>query len=129
MIFKRSKANKAGAVHSLGELQEMADTGRPILVDFFQFGCAPCQVMDGIVDEVAAEMGDAAHVVKVNVSKAPWAVETFKIRSTPTFMVLAAPRQEGAKPGVFHQRWRQSGLVKKDALMDVLVKAGAEPDA
>ena len=126
MMFKRSKKQKASAVHSMGELHELADTGRPILVDFYQHGCAPCQVMDGIIDEVAAEFGEGANVVKINVAKAPWAVEAFKIRSTPTFVVLAAPRQKGAKPGKFNQRWRQTGLVKKDALHEVLVQAGGE---
>lgn len=128
MIFK--KRPKASPVHAMSQLEELAATGRPILVDFYQFGCAPCQVMDGIVDEIADEFGDGAVVVKINVANAPWAVEAFKIRSTPTFVVLAQPRQEGAKPGKFNQRWRQSGLVKKDALRDVLVQAGAQlPDS
>ncbi len=125
-MFKK-KRTKAAPVHSMGELHEMAATGKPILVDFFQHGCAPCQVMDGIVDELANEFGEGANVVKINVAKAPWAVDAFKVRSTPTFVVLASPRQKGAKPGKFNQRWRQSGLVKKDALRDVLVQAGGTP--
>jgi len=123
-MFKRRK--KAQPVHSLEELQEMADTGKPILVDFFQYSCAPCQVMEGIVNEIADDFDGSAHVVKINVQQAPWAVQKFKIRSTPTFLVLSSPQQGGAKAGVLQQRWRGQGTQKKTALADLLVKAGAD---
>lgn len=123
-MFKRRK--KPTNVNSLQELQDMADTGKPILVDFWQVSCAPCQVMDGIVNEIADEFEDGVHVVKVNVRQAPWAVEKFKIRSTPTLLVLTTPQQAGAKPGTLQQRWRGQGVQKKDAIADRLVKAGAE---
>lgn len=120
-MFKRNKRTKATHVGSFDQLQDLAEVGRPILVDFFQFGCAPCKVMDGIVDEIAEEMPEAS-VVKINVGKAPWAVAEFKIRSTPTFMVLAPPNEQAAAKGVLRSRWRASGLVKKDALKDQLAK-------
>ncbi len=104
----------------------MADTGKPILVDFFQYSCAPCQVMEGIVNEIADDFDGAAHVVKINVQHAPWAVQKFKIRSTPTFLVLAAPRDAAAKPGVLQQRWRGQGTQNKAVLAELLIKAGAE---
>lgn len=123
-MFKRKK--KPATVNSLQELQDLADTGQPILVDFWQVSCAPCQVMDSVVNEIANDFADSAHVVKVNVRQAPWAVEKFKIRSTPTLLVLTKPTQAGAKPGTLQQRWRGQGVHQKDAVADRLVKAGAE---
>ncbi len=117
-LFKKQKRRKATPVGSSQELAQIAAEGKPVLVDFMQHGCAPCKVMDGIVDELADEYGDSAHVVKVNAAHAPDAFAEFKVMSTPTFVLLTNGR---AKP-----RWRQSGLVKKDQLQKMLEREGAE---
>ena len=78
-MFKRK--TKALKIHRLNELQPMVASGRPVLINFFQVGCAPCQVMDGIVNELAREYGETAHVVKADVGKVPGAIETYKILS------------------------------------------------
>jgi thioredoxin 1 len=113
------------------ELDQMVASGKPVLIDFFQFGCAPCKVMDGIVDEIAAEFGDSAHVVKANVANLPEAIRRYKIRSTPTF-VLISTTERAKKKGKPNsrvprptQRWRASGLVKKDQLRRMLEREGA----
>jgi len=77
--------------------------------------------MDGIVDELAEEYRETAHVVKVDVGRVPGAVQEFAIRSTPTFVLLATSSRAKKKakgqtgPAKVTQRWRASGLVKKDA--------------
>jgi thiol-disulfide isomerase/thioredoxin len=91
--------------------------------------------MDGIVNELAEEYEGGAHIVKVDVGKVPGAVQTFKIRSTPTFVVLGRsqktskkkrkqqdPESEKAK---MTPRWRTSGLVPKDQMQRVLESNGA----
>ncbi|HEY5652599.1 MAG TPA: thioredoxin family protein [Acidimicrobiia bacterium] len=120
-LFK--KRPKPISLESYQHLQELVDSGKPVLVDFFQHGCGPCQVMDGIVNELAEEFGDTAIVVKANVRNVPEALETFKVRSTPTFVVLTK-KPEATK---LTQRWRASGLVKKDVLSRSLISAGASP--
>ena len=135
-MFKRK--TKARKIHRLNELQPMVASGRPVLVNFFQVGCAPCQVMDGIVNELAREYGETAHIVKADIGRVPGAVETYKIRSTPTTVVIARPpaktsrkaqkRAQGTKKRATArptQRWRASGLVKKDQLQRVLESNGA----
>ena len=134
-MFKRK--TKARKIHRLDELQPMVASGRPVLISFFQVGCAPCQVMDGIVNELALEYGETAHVVKADIGRVPGAIETYKIRSTPTTVVIARPpdttskkaqrKTEGttnrtARPP---KRWRASGLVQKDQLRRVLESNGA----
>ena len=119
----------------------MLRSGKPVLLDFMQVGCSPCKVMDGIVNELAVEYGDSAHIVKVDVGKVPGAAQAFKVRSTPTFVLLGrAPakqskkaRQRAQKQGgpsrnksrQITPRWRTTGLVKKDALRGVLESNGA----
>jgi thioredoxin 1 len=136
-LFSRNKRAKAHKISSLEELRPMLEGDRPILIDFYQTSCAPCQVMDGIVNELAREYPDSAHVVKADIHRVPGAAEAFKIRSTPTLIVLGKapakrskkarrrnPNQEPAG-GAMRLRWRHSGLVKKDELVRVLEMNGA----
>ena len=123
-MFNRKKRRRATPVNNIGHLRDLVAEGKPVLVDFWQVGCAPCQVMDGIVDELADEFGDTAHVVKVDVTRAHGAVQEFGIRSTPTFVVLSGEGATALRP-----RWRQSGLVKKDQLAKVLEREGAGTSA
>ncbi len=121
----------------LDELRGLAAEGKPILIDFFQFGCAPCKVMDGIVAELADEYAGEAHIVKVNVGRVADAAASFKIQSTPTFVLLGksqkkpskkARKRAGGAPApkaAYSPRWRTSGLVKKDVLERVLLSNGA----
>jgi thiol-disulfide isomerase/thioredoxin len=114
-LFKRRF--KAPHLHSMKEFDELTSSGRPVLVDFYKHGCQPCWVMDGIVDEVAEVFADQANVVKANLETVPDLFYKFKVKSTPTFIVLN-PKGDG-----LHQRWRHSGLIKKDALIDHVSKA------
>ncbi len=130
MIFKRRKRLRATNIESLDQIEELTASGRPVLIDFWQVGCAPCRVMDGIVDELADEYRETAHVAKVNVRNVPEAAQRFSIRSTPTFVLLAtsARAKKKAKVGeeaAVTQRWRASGLVKKDFLARQLESNGA----
>ena len=130
MIFK--KRVRAVKVESLDEIKDMAASGRPVLIDFWRTGCQPCRTMDGIVDELAEEYRETAHVVKVDVGRVPGAVQEFAIRSTPTFVLLATSSRAKKKakgqtgPAKVTQRWRASGLVKKDAMARLLESNGAE---
>jgi len=134
-----SKRTKARKLNHLSEIEELTATGKPVLLDFYQAGCAPCQVMDGIMNELANEYGESAHVVKVDIHRVPGAIETFKIRSTPTIVLLGKStkrpskkkrqRGEGAGNRPVSQRLRVAGLVKKDQLRRSLESSGAVPPA
>lgn len=114
-LFK--KRFKAANLVSLDEFENLMEEGRPVFVDFYQFGCQPCQVMDGIVNEVAEQFAESASVVKANVDNVPDLFYRFTVKSTPTFMIFVP------KNGQVHQSWRQSGLVKKDLITSQLAAA------
>ena len=113
---------KAPQLKSAAQFDELLGDNKPLLVDFYKYGCQPCQVMDGIINEVADEFQEEANVVKANLENVPELFGKFKVRSTPTF-VLVTPQGKG-----LHQRWRQSGLVKKDIIVDNLKRAVASVD-
>jgi len=114
-LFKRRY--KASHVGSIEEFERLLSDGKPVFVNFYQSGCAPCQVMDGIINEVAEEFQEGVIVVKANVATVPELFYKFKVRSTPTFVVLTPVN------GGMHPRWRQSGLVKKDVIVGHLTRA------
>jgi thioredoxin 1 len=136
-MFK-SKRVKPLDIQRLTELKGLAAQGKPILIDFWKQGCQPCRNMDGIVSELADEFQASAIVVRVDIGRVPDAAQTFRIQSTPTFVVLGqsqkkpskkareraekvgAPAQKGFSP-----RWRGSGMVRKDILAQALVSNGA----
>ncbi len=133
MFAKRPRAAK---VTSLAEIDQLARTGKPVLVDFYQVGCAPCQVMDGIMNELAREYGSSAHVVKADVTRMPDAIARYKIRATPTMVLLGSgtpkaskrskQRSSGGQGGrPLPPRWRGQGLVPKDQLARMLESNGA----
>ena len=134
----RKKRIKPVSVTRMDELTAIAAEGKPVLVDFWQTGCNPCRIMDGIVTELADEYAGKAHVVKIDVGRVPEAVREFAIRSTPTFVVLAKSQKKPSKKarrraasgaparaGAMTARWRASGLVKKEQLARVLDSNGA----
>ena len=139
-VFK--KRPKPTKLQHLNELQPMVESGKPVLLDFMQVNCGPCRIMDGIVNELAEEYHESAHIVKVDVTKVAGAAQMFGVRSTPTFVLLGkAPAKTSKKArrrngnerqgsgNKIGQRWRATGLVKKDQLTRVLESNGASPIA
>ena len=134
-----SKKPKAERIQRLEELKPMIESGKPLLIDFMQVNCGPCRTMDGIVNELAREYGDSAHVVKVDVTKVAGAAQMFNVRSTPTFILLGRTPEKKSKKarqraaqgkarktgGRVQPRWRTTGLVQKDQLKRVLESNGA----
>lgn len=131
-----NKKPRAVNLRHLAELEPMLTSGRPVLVDFYQTGCAPCQVMDGIMNELAREYGESAHIVKVDVTQVEGAAQKFQVRSTPTFVLLGGttPAKSRRKtrgtaaavaPRMVTPRWRSTGLIKKDQLQRMLESNGA----
>ena len=120
-IFR--KRTKPVRLESLDQLMDLTRTGKPVFVDFWQSNCQPCRTMDGIINELAEEYEDRAIVVKANAAEVGDVFQKFNVRSTPTFMVLTGPDQPGSR--AIHQRYRGTGLIKKDVLARTLDQAAA----
>lgn len=124
-MFK--KRTKPVRLESLDQLLGLIRGGRPVFVDFWQQNCQSCRTMDGIVNELAEEYEERAVVVKANAAEAPEAFMKFNVRGTPTFMILTHTEDENSK--AIHQRYRATGLVKKDVLsrnLDQAIEAVAQ---
>ena len=86
---------------------EVLQSEVPVLVDFWAPWCGPCRMMSPIVDELSAELGDRAGVVKVNIDEARATAVRYGITSIPSFAVI--------RGGEVQQRF--SGVVPKHRLL------------
>ena len=68
--------------------QEVLQSEKPVLLDFWASWCGPCRMLSPIVDEVAEERGDVK-VGKVNVDEQPELAGEFGVMSIPTLLVLS----------------------------------------
>lgn len=67
--------------------QEVLQSEKPVLLDFWASWCGPCHMLSPIVDEVAEERGDVK-VGKVNVDEQPELAGEFGVMSIPTLLVF-----------------------------------------
>ena len=67
--------------------QEVLQSEKPVLLDFWASWCGPCRMLSPIVDEVAEERGDVM-VGKVNVDEQPELAGEFGVMSIPTLLVF-----------------------------------------
>ena len=67
--------------------QEVLQSEKPVLLDFWASWCGPCRMLSPIVDEVAEERTDVK-VGKVNVDEQPELAGKFGVMSIPTLLVF-----------------------------------------
>lgn len=91
---------------------EIIQSDKPVLVDFFAEWCGPCKMMVPILKDVKHEMGEGVTIIKVDVDKSPQAATSYQVQGVPTLILFKQGKA----------LWRQSGVVPKTGLIGVIKK-------
>ncbi|MEN8112838.1 MAG: thioredoxin [Actinomycetota bacterium] len=67
---------------------ELIGSPLPTLVDFWAEWCGPCKMMDGPLEEIAAERAGVLQIVKFNVDENPSTAMQFGVMSIPTMIIF-----------------------------------------
>lgn len=90
----------------MNDFQEIINSSKPTLVDFFATWCGPCKVQGPILEKVKEKVGDAGTIIKVDIDKNPELAARYRVQSVPTLILF--------KDG--EPVWRTVGVQQPDLL-------------
>ena len=89
--------------------EEVMNSEKKVLIDFWAPWCGPCQMVLPIIEEIAAERSDIK-VCKINVDENPELAKRFRVMSIPTLIVME-------KGEILN---RATGARSKDGILELL---------
>ena len=92
------------------KFQELINSERPVLIDFFATWCQPCKVQSSVLNSVKDNVGEAARIVKIDVDQFPAIAAQYGVRGVPTLAIF--------KNGEL--LWKESGVHDVNTLTNLL---------
>lgn len=92
------------------KFNELIQSTKPVLVDFYAEWCGPCQIMKPTLLDVAERLGNEVKIIQVDIDKERKLSERFRIQSVPTLIIFKNGKQ----------LWRQTGVISTNALIKLL---------
>jgi thioredoxin 1 len=96
----------------MSTFNNIIQSDKPVLIDFFATWCGPCQTLAPILKQVKENLGDRISIIKIDVDKNQQIAAQYQVRGVPTMILF----QNGK------QLWRQSGVLSSSDLIKVIVE-------
>ena len=96
----------------MSTFNNIIQSDKPVLVDFFATWCGPCQTLAPILKQVKDNLGERISIIKIDVDKNQQIAAQYQVRGVPTMILF----QNGK------QLWRQSGVLSSSDLIKVIVE-------
>src|ERR671929_1881092 len=68
--------------------QEVLQSEKPVIVDFWADWCGPCHAVAPVLDKIAEERSDELKLVKVNIDEEQELARRYGIQSIPTIVLF-----------------------------------------
>src|SRR6516225_654742 len=89
---------------------EVLESEVPVLVDFWAPWCGPCRMVAPVVEEIAAERGEALKVVKLNIDENQQTAMAFNVMSIPTLILFRHGQPAKTVIGAYPKRRLEAEL-------------------
>ncbi|MDE6309893.1 MAG: thioredoxin [Muribaculaceae bacterium] len=72
----------------MSEFNDIINSKKPTLVDFFATWCGPCKMQSPILEQVKERIGDHGTIVKVDIDKNRELAAQYHVQSVPTLILF-----------------------------------------
>ncbi len=72
----------------MNNFEKLINGDKPVLVDFFATWCGPCKMMHPILEDVKAQIGEDATIIKIDVDENQELAMKYGVSSIPSLFVF-----------------------------------------
>ena len=94
------------------KFQDLINSEKTVLIDFFATWCGPCQMLAPILKQVKDNLGESISIIKIDVDKNKEIASFYNVRGVPTMLLFKKGKQ----------LWRQSGVLSKEEIIKIILE-------
>ncbi len=89
---------------------EVLESEKPVIVDFWADWCGPCRLVEPILEQIAEERAEELRLVKVNIDEEPELARRYGVMSIPAIVLFRDGEPSAATIGAQPKRSLERAL-------------------